>query len=74
MNQTVNFKESHTAKCDTGPKTTFLLFPEGTLRAYCREVGIEYEDSMVNWGPITEEQRQIFPSIEDIPGLKFFIG
>ncbi|XP_076470161.1 uncharacterized protein LOC143300408 [Babylonia areolata] len=29
--------------------------PEGMLRAYCREVGLEYRDSMMNWAPISEE-------------------
>ena len=37
-----------------------LSFPEGTLRAYCAAVGIEYQDSMVHWGQITPEQKEIF--------------
>ncbi len=38
----------------------YLFFAEGTLRAYCQEVDIDYQDSMVNWGPITEEQKSVF--------------
>ncbi|XP_076470879.1 uncharacterized protein LOC143300832 [Babylonia areolata] len=40
--------------------------PEGMLRAYCREVGLEYQDSMVNWAPLSEEDfRAIFVRLSE---------
>ena len=35
-------------------------FSEGTLKAYCKAIGIQYQESMVNWGPITPEQKDIY--------------
>ena len=39
---------------------------EGILRAYCREVGLEYCDSMINWEPLSEDdfQRIFFNGFE----------
>ena len=31
---------------------------EGVLRAYCREVGLEFTDSMINWEPLSETDFQ----------------
>ena len=44
------------------------------MRAYCKEVGIEYQDSMVNWSPITPEQREVFTILLDKPGGDDLIG
>ncbi len=50
------------------------------MRAYCDAVGIEYQDSMVNWGTITDEQMKIwqwelnFPPILHFVGQSFFFG
>ena len=44
---------------------------EGTLRAYCSEVGVAYNDSMVHWGPLTHEQRKAFSRING-PNMLFF--
>ncbi|KAL8564596.1 hypothetical protein ACOMHN_032152 [Nucella lapillus] len=32
--------------------------PEGVLRAYCQEVGLEFQDSMINWQPLSEKDFQ----------------
>ena len=41
------------------------------MRAYCREVGVAFNDSMVHWGPLTEEQRKVFSRIKG-PNMLFF--
>ena len=53
---------------------SLLIFSESTLRAYCKEVGIEFKDSMVHWGPITPEQKNMFPLLEKQPGFEPYIG
>ena len=53
---------------------SLLIFSEGTLRTYCKEVGIEFKDSMVHWGPITLEQKNMFPLLEKHPGFEPYIG
>ena len=44
---------------------------EDTLRTYCSEVGVAYNDSMVHWGPLTHEQREVFSRIKG-PNMLFF--
>ena len=44
---------------------------EGTLRAYCSKVGVAYNDSMVHWRPLTQEQREVFSRIKG-PNMLFF--
>ncbi|KAK7483071.1 hypothetical protein BaRGS_00025734 [Batillaria attramentaria] len=35
--------------------------PEAMLRAYCRETGLEYRDSMLHWKPMTDtEMKEIY--------------
>ena len=45
-------------ECNILQKIDVLLraVSEGILRLYCEEVGIDFQDSMVNWNPLTEEQ------------------
>ncbi len=40
-------------------------FAEKTLRQYCDFVGIDYQDSMVKWKPIPEDQMKQFTSHGD---------
>ncbi len=38
-----------------------LSVSEAMIRAYCREVGLEFRESMINWEPLSETDfRQIF--------------
>ena len=34
-------------------------FIVGILKAYCKEVGLEYRDSMIHWGPISNELKEV---------------
>ena len=43
-------------------------------RSYCRDVGITYHDSMVHWGPITAQQKDVFKTLLHYPGGSFIIG
>ncbi len=44
------------------------------MRAYCVAVGVEYQDSIVNWGPITEEQKKIWEFELNFPPLLHLVG
>nr|KAG5696639.1 hypothetical protein BaRGS_034100 [Batillaria attramentaria] len=47
--------------------------PEAMLRAYCRETGLEYRDSMLHWKPLTDtELKEIFQA--DYWGSGWFGG
>ena len=44
---------------------------EATLRRYCKEIGVEYRESMVNWGVLTPEHAQVFSTVKG-PNIHFF--
>ena len=44
---------------------------EATLRTYCKEIGVEYRESMVNWGALTPEHAKAFSTIKG-PNIHFF--
>ena len=41
-----------------------LSVSEAMIRAYCRDVGLEFRESMINWEPLSETDfRQIFCAV-----------
>ena len=58
------------------PSDFCYCFPEGTLKVYCKEVGIQYQESMVNWGHITTEQKDVYRHrLDYVPDVAIpFIG
>lgn len=54
-----------------GQLILLLSITEEVLRKFCSRVGIPYEDSMVNWRPIPEDQLSEFPPPGDSLGDSF---
>ena len=42
--------------------------PEGVIRAYCDSVGLEFRDSMINWGDDEEHQKDVQKAFEKWKG------